>query len=133
MSDQLMRRVDCFLDLLRGCRSGDLEVYIAALEEQVKYYFGHDLCIYTRLIPVHLAQMQELKIQSLETRKALQDGDCSVKKKNILFTNLMVGQALEQIWCLKVAGVVTGIAQNEAILNRFMLIAPELTRIVSVP
>ena len=83
-------------------------------------------------MPLHVAQMNELETKSPETWRALKEGDFSVKRTGIPFTNLFVDQALEQkIRELKVAGGITGVTQNESALNRFLPTAPELTCIVN--
>ena len=126
------QQVECLLNIIRACRQGDWEEYLAALDRQIKYFFAHDLYNYARLMPLHLAQMNELQTQSPETWKALKEGDFCVKKTGTPFTNLFVDQTLEQeIRGLKVAGGITGLTQNESALNRFLLTTPELTRIVA--
>jgi len=82
-------------------------------------------------VPVYLAQMQLLKNTDQETWKALKCGDFMVTKSGIPFTNLFVDQTLEQLITeLKVAGGITGITQNEAALDRFFLIVPELISLI---
>lgn len=56
-----IKQVECLLHLIRACRQGEWELHLEALEEQVKYYFAHDLYKYARLVPIYLAQMQLLK------------------------------------------------------------------------
>ena len=126
-----MKQVESLLHVIRASRQGEWELHLAAIEEQVKYYFAHDLYKYARLVPVYLAQMQMLKKSDEETWKDLKSGDFMVKKSGIPFTNLFVDQTLEQlIRELKVAGGVTGITQNEDALGRFFLIGPELVMII---
>ena len=126
------QQVECLLNIIRACRQGDWEEYLATLDKQIKYFFAHDLCNYARLMPLHLAQMNELQTQSPETWKAIKEGDFCVKKTGTPFSNLFVDQTLEQeIRGLKVVGGITGLTQNESALNRFLLATPELTRIVA--
>jgi len=126
------QQVECLLNIIRACRQGDWEEYLAALDKQIKYFFAHDLYKYARLMPLHLAQMNDLQTQSPETWTALKEGDFCVKKTGTPFTNLFVDQTLEQeIRGLKVVGGITGLTQNESALNRFLLATPELTRIVT--
>lgn len=126
-----MKQVGALLRLIRGSRQRNFPLYLAALEEQVKYYFAHDLYKYARLIPVHLAQTAELQRTDPVTWQALEQGDFVVAKSNTPFTSLFVDQTLEQkIRELKVAGGITGITQQEEALNRYFMIAPELTRLV---
>ena len=126
-----MKQVESLLHLIRASRQGDWELHLASVEEQVKYYFAHDLYKYARLIPVYLAQMQSLKTSDPMTWDALKAGNFMVTKSGIPFTNLFVDQTLEQlIRELKVAGGITGITQNEEALSRFFLIAPELVILI---
>ena len=126
-----VKQVESLLHIIRASRQGEWELHLAALEENVKYFFAHDLYKYARFVPVYLAQMQQLKNTDQETWKALEQGDFMVRKSGIPFTNLFVDQKLEQlIRELKVAGGITGITQNEDALDRFFLIAPELTSII---
>ena len=126
-----MKQVESLLHLIRASRQGEWELHLGALEENVKYYFAHDLYKYARLVPVYLAQMQRLKDTDQETWKALECGDFMVTKSGIPFTNLFVDQTLEQlIRELKVAGGITGITQNASALDRFFLIAPELIKLI---
>ena len=126
-----MKQVECLLHLIRASRQGEWELHLGALEEQVKYYFAHDLYKYARLAPVYLGQMHLLKTTDQETWKALEGGDFMVRKSGTPFTNLFVDQTLEQlIRELKVAGGITGITQNKDALDRFFLIAPELISLI---
>ena len=127
-----MKQVGALLRLIRSCRQNEWELYLGALEEQVKYYFAHDLYKYARLIPVNIAEMKQLETTDPDTWNSLKETDFSVAKTGIPFSNLFVDQALEQqIRELKVVGGITGLTQNEAALERFMMIAPEVTRLVN--
>ena len=81
-------------------------------------------------MPYHLAELQQLKDEDRQTWAKLGD-NFSVIRSGIPFTNLFVDQTLEQqIRDHKVAGGITGITQNESALVRYLLIAPELKRLV---
>ena len=128
-----MNQVETLLHLIRATRQGEWELHLGAIEEQVKYYFAHDLYKYARLVPVYLSQMQLLKSNDKETWNSLKCGDFMVVKSGIPFTNLFVDQTLEQlIRELKVAGGITGITQNIDALDRFFLIAPELISLIQI-
>jgi hypothetical protein len=62
-----MKQVDSLLHLIRASRQGEWELHLGALEENVKYYFAHDLYKYARLVPVYRSQMQRLKDTDQET------------------------------------------------------------------
>ena len=53
-----LEQVESLLQLISACRSGDWEGYLAALENNIKYFFAHDHLNYARLMPVHLAQIK---------------------------------------------------------------------------
>eukprot|EP00057_Strongylocentrotus_purpuratus_P012381 XP_011666855.1 PREDICTED: uncharacterized protein LOC105439492 [Strongylocentrotus purpuratus] len=126
-----MKQVESLLHVIRASRQGNWELHLASMEEQVKYYFAHDLYKYARLVPIYLLQMHSLKTSDPTTWDALKAGDFMVTKSGIPFTNLFVDQTLEQlIREVKVAGGITGITQNEEALGRFFLIAPELVILV---
>ena len=58
-----LKQVESLLQFISACRSGDWERYLAALENNIKYFFSHDLLNYARLMPLHLAQMNALEQQ----------------------------------------------------------------------
>ena len=62
-----MKQVESLLHLIQASRQGEWELHLGAVEDQVKYYFAHDLYKYARLVPVYLAQMQLLKNTDQET------------------------------------------------------------------
>ena len=37
------QQVECLLNIIRECRQGDWEEYLAALDKHIKYFFAHDL------------------------------------------------------------------------------------------
>ena len=85
---------------------------------------------FARLVPYHIGQLQQLKEDDAKTWRILED-NFSVTRSGIPFTNLFVDQTLEQqIRALKVVGGITGITQNESALDRYLLIAPEVKRLV---
>ena len=66
-----MKQVECLLNIIRACRQINFNEYLAALDQQCMYFFARDLYHYARLIPVHLAMMEELKHEDTETWEAL--------------------------------------------------------------
>ena len=59
--------------------SGDWEAYLAALDDQIQYFYAHDLFHYARLMPVHLAQMNQLENDDPITWNALKEGNFCAK------------------------------------------------------
>ena len=65
-----------------------------------------------KYVPLHLAQMNEVKQKDPETWEALEKGSFVVARTGISLTDLFVDQALEQkIRQLKAVGGITGITQ----------------------
>ena len=46
------QHVECLLNIIRACRQGDWEEYLAALDKQIKYFFANDLYNYAQLMPL---------------------------------------------------------------------------------
>ena len=119
------------LQIISACRREDWEGYSEALESGIKYFFAHDLFNYARLIPVHIAQMNQLKNDEPEVWANLVAGEFVVNKSGIPFSSLFTDQALEQeIKHLKRHGGIVGISQNEDALDRMMLATPHISGIV---
>ena len=74
--------------MIGSCRRVDLLANLNALKNQLKYYYSRDLYRYSRLMPVHIGQMLEIKENDPETWKALET--------DIPFVNLFDDQGLEQ-------------------------------------
>ena len=129
--EQYLDQIENLLQIISSCRQGDWEGYLAALENGVKYFFAHDLFNYARLIPLHLAQMNDIQENNPELWECLKSGDFVVNKSGIPFSSLFTDQALEQeIKNLKRYGGIVGISQNDTALDRMMHATPHLSRIV---
>ena len=129
--DNYVAQVDSLLALIAAARPSDREACLAAIDRNVKYFAAFDLVNYFRLMPVHLAQMHELKTTDPLTWEALKNGDFVVTKSMKAFCNMFTDQGLEQeIKALKQHGALPGITQDEAALDRFVTTAPHLYRLV---
>ena len=82
--------------LKSSCKIGDWNGYLAAVENMTKYFFARDLLNYARLMPVFLAQMNDLERNDPNTWNDLDTGDFVVPKSITPFTALYTDQALEQ-------------------------------------
>ena len=89
-------QVESLLLFVSACRAGEWEKYLAALENLISYFFAHDLLNCACLMPVHLAQMNDLEEKDPIIWEVLKGGDFVVAKSEIPFTNLYTDQALEQ-------------------------------------
>ena len=106
----------------------DFVGYLDSLSNQAKYFFGRDLYNYSRVMPVHIAEMYQLEQDDPETWQALVDGDFVTQHSIVQFTCLFNDQSLEQqIKQLKKYGPgIVGVSQDEAAMNRLVTIAPYL-------
>ena len=124
-------QVEALLHLIRATRQNAWKGFLAALDEQIKYFMAHDLFKYARLMSVHPAQMKALEKEDPLTWDALESGDFCVRKSDTPFTSLFVDQTLEQeIKRLKGISGITGLTQYDEILDISILTAPELSRFV---
>lgn len=126
-----IKQVQCLLHIISACRQGDWEGYLAALDNQIQYFFAHDLHHYARLMPVHIAQMNKLEMDDPKTWEALKEGNFIVKKSTVPFTALFADQALEQkIKELKGMGSIVGITHDKVSLDRIITTLPHITSII---
>ena len=126
-----LKQVEALLCLLASCRSGDLDAYVAAAENNIKYPFFFDLHHYSRLIPVHIQEMKEIKRNDPILWNEL-SVNFSVNKTGIPFCNLFGDQALEQhIKKLKDSGCLLGLTQSPETLQRLMFTSSFLGKIVN--
>ena len=86
---------------------------------------------YARLMPLHLAQMNEIEKEDPLTWDYLKAGNFAIRKSEIPFTALFDDQNLEQkIKDLQGLGGFVGLTQDEASLDRLVTGTSYLTRIV---
>lgn len=111
---QYLKQDDAVLQIITACRLGDWEVYLSAIENQVKYFFAHDLLNYARLMPIHLAQMNALETEDPSVWSALMTGDFILKKSKVPLKSLFTDQSLEQeIKQFKRHGGIIGLSQQD--------------------
>ena len=116
--NQYLEQVEALLQIIAACRQGDWLAYLAALDNQIKYFFAADLLNYARLMPLHLAQMNQLETEDPLTWEDLKTGTFVVTKSDIPFTSLFTDQNLEQtIKELKGHGGRVGLTQDEILLT----------------
>ena len=96
MDSAWWEEVESLLQFISACRSGDWEGYLAALENNIKYFFARDLFNYARLMPLYLAEMNDLEHGDPVTWAALKSDDVVVPKSEIPFTKLFVDQKLDK-------------------------------------
>ena len=122
-----MKMYENLMLFVRGTRQSDWNLHLASVSVFVKYFFAYDLQNYARLSPVYLAQMFELEEKDRRTWNFFKQGNFSVNKTNILFSAIGADHAIEhENRSLKVLGGIKGIANNQAALDQYFLIAPEV-------
>ena len=130
--DEYVHQVNTMFCLVEFSRTSDFEMFLMALEHQIKYFFSRDLLNYARLMPIYLGQMRALEEDDPETWKALKEGDFVVSKSSVPFVNVFTDQGLEQeIKTLKGSGGIVGITQDAESLDRKLTISPYLCRQVT--
>ena len=108
-----------------------MDGYLAAAENSIKYLFAFDLNHYSRMIPLHIQEMKEIKRNDSTLWKELAI-NFSVNKTGIPFCNLFADQALEQhIKKLKDSGCLLGLTQSPKTLQRLMYTSPFLGQVVN--
>ena len=125
-----MRMVERLLLFIHASRSKNWMLHLASGEELVKDFVSNDRLNYRRLMPVYLADMQEVKTSDSEIWEYLGEGNLSVTKSKIPFTSIGVDHAGEQVnKILKSDGGLCGISSNENARTRLLLIAPIIAQI----
>ena len=99
-----MKQIMNLLTFIRATREGDFNLHLRSLDDNIKYFFAHDLYKYARLSHYYLADMQKLKEEDPYARHRLESGEISfVTKSEVPFCGLGVDQGLEkEIRALKV-------------------------------
>lgn len=101
-----------------------------SLEALIKYFFAHDHLNYARLLPLYISTMQETEKQHPEIWAEFVKGNFCVTKGVVGFTSIGPDHGIEQENReLKVVGGIVGITQNEKSLDKYFLIAPELSNL----
>ncbi len=111
------------------CQGYYIAYHISALEEQVESEFKHDLERYASLIAYHIDQKNLLESTNPMTLSTLKEGNFCVEKSNLHLSAIFSDQGLEQ-WIKDIKGVVVGITQGDEALDRFIIAAPYITKMV---
>ena len=123
-------QVETVLASIAAVHSRDFEAGLTLLDKKVKYYGAEDLPNYFTAIQIYLGEMCKLKREDPATCERLKK-DPVVSNSTEAFVNLFIDQALEQeIKEIKRHGHLPGLTQDEEGMNRFITVAPYLTKIV---
>ena len=93
---------------------GDWKLHLLALAKFARYFFAHDIINYARMIPVYLAEMEELSKSDPDILKEFENGNWVVNKNSeSSFCALGADHAHEHVnRSMKVTGGLLGITQN---------------------
>ncbi|XP_028412052.1 uncharacterized protein LOC114534781 [Dendronephthya gigantea] len=126
-----MKMIMEMLLFVRAVRTADWQLHLRSLQLFTKYFFAHDKLNYARMIPIYLAEMENLPESAPEIYKEFAEGNWVVNKnRHIPFCGLGADHALEHInRSMKVSGGLVGITLNPSARTKFFMIAPELARL----
>ena len=124
------KQFETILQFVRATRQRDILLHMQSLEALIKYFFAHDHLNYARLLPLYISTMQETEKQHPEIWAEFVKGNFCVTKGVVGFTSIGPDHGIEQENReLKVVGGIVGITQNEKSLDKYFLIAPELSNL----
>ena len=125
-----MKQFETILQFVRATRQRDLLLHMQSLESLMKYFFAHDHLNYARLLPLYISTMQQTEKQHPEIWAEFMKGNFCITKGVAGFTSIGPDHGIEQENReLKVIGDIVGITQNEKSLDKYFLIAPELSNL----
>ncbi|XP_028413663.1 uncharacterized protein LOC114544233 [Dendronephthya gigantea] len=126
-----MKMIMEMLLFVRAVRTADWQLHLRSLQLFTKYFFAHDKLNYARMIPIYLAEMENLPESAPEIYKEFAEGNWVVNKnRHVPFCGLGADHALEHInRSMKVSGGLVGITLNPSARTKFFMIAPELARL----
>ena len=125
-----MKQFEAILQFVRATRQRDILLHMQSLEALIKYFFAHDHLNYARLLPLYISTMQETEKDHPEIWAEFVKGNFCVTKGVAGFTSIGPDHGIEQENReLKVLGGIVGITQNEKSLDKYFLIAPELSNL----
>ena len=116
------------LIFLKSVRNADWELHLASMNTFCKYFFALDKYVYARLIPLYVADMQQVKTTDPDIYEEFLHENWIVNKNpDVPFCCLGADHGLEQVnRMMKVSGGLVGITLNASARNLFFLIAHHL-------
>lgn len=132
MSIQYMDMVFSMMAFIRGVRSADWNLRLAALDDFTKYFFALDLRNYASMTALHVAEMAALKTDDPDTLRYLEAGLLAPNRSGRSFCCLGADEALEQEnRKMKVTGGLLGITLLPQTMTKYFLTAPYTTKLTS--
>ena len=106
-------------------------IYVSSLKQIACWAFAFDHIHYARWLPVHIRDMIFLHTKHPRIYKYFQDGNFAVAVTNRKFSSVSIDQAHEmQNKIVKGDGGIIGVTDNQEFLNRWLICAPEVTRLL---
>ena len=125
-----IKQFENILLFVRATRQRDLLLHMQSLESLIKYFFAHDHLNYARLLPLYIYIMQQIEKYHPEIWAEFKNGNFCITKGVAGFTSIGPDHGIEQEnRKLKVIGGIVGITQKEKSLDKYFLIAPELSNL----
>ena len=121
----------CVLEVVRACRTADLDNFVMALTAVMPYVLQLDHINYARNLPVYLRDLLNMKEQHPQLYHELKEnGNFMGRKTKKIFSSMPIDQATEQAICwLKHSGGVIGNLDDPQTVRRHQVALPEMARI----
>lgn len=94
-ANDYMKFVPCIRMFLRATREGNWKPHLESLKSLCKYFFAHDRLNYSRTVPLHLAQMEQLELSDPDLHEEFMKGNFCVNKNDIPFCAIVPDHAIE--------------------------------------
>ena len=121
-----------YLQLVKAFRTADFSLYVDSLTKVMPWVFALDLTNYSRWLPVHLRDMQQLPMKHPDVYEKFVDGFFVVHKTQNRFSAMALDQAHEQENAVvKGDGGAVGLTENPGALRHWIVAGPEVARIVT--
>ena len=121
-----------FLQFMRSQREGLFCLYVESLGKIIPWMFALDHYHYARWLTAHVKDMLALENLCPSTYTQFMNGNFVTQKSRHKFSAMAHDQVHEQLNAMvKDDGGATGITENEAALQRWMVGGPELARILN--
>ncbi|CAG9761624.1 unnamed protein product [Ceutorhynchus assimilis] len=125
-----IKQFETILTYIKATREKQFDLHLENTDALIKYFFAHDHLSYARLLPLYLSSMAFVRKHHPEIWQEFVSGNFSVSKSDIPFTAIGPDHAIEhENRKLKVSGGIVGITKNMSALNRYFMIASELSQI----
>ena len=120
------------LSFVRSIREGSFQLYIEAVDQLMPWFFALDHPHYSRWLSVHLRDMRNLENVLPAIAAEFESGKFFLKKTHRSFSSIAIDHAHEQNNAyIKGDGGPIGLTANTSQLMRWMVVGPEMARVVS--